>query len=67
MELGNITPCGPLSINTETKTDLIQMAYYPADSCAISPLTFLFIYYASVIVYTWPAILRFRYLFFLLC
>ena len=43
MELGNITPCGPFSTNTETKMDLIQLAYYPADSCAISPSAFLFI------------------------
>ena len=42
MELGNITPCGPLSTNTETKMDLIQIAYYPTDSCTISPLAFLF-------------------------
>ena len=41
MELGNITPCGPLSTNTETKMDLIQMAYYPTDSCAISTSAFL--------------------------
>ena len=41
MELGNITSCGPLSTNTESKIDLIQMAYYPTDSCAISPLAFL--------------------------
>ena len=42
MELGSIIPCGPLSTNTESKLDLIQMAYYPADSCAIGPLAFLF-------------------------
>ena len=37
MELENITSSVPLSTNTETKMDLIQMAYYPADSCAIRP------------------------------
>ena len=42
MKLGNVTPCGPLNTNIETKMDLIQMVYYPTDSCVISPLAFLF-------------------------
>ena len=48
MELGNITPCGLLSTNTESKIDLIQMAYYPTDSCAISPSAFLLVKNHSV-------------------
>ena len=52
--VGNITPCGPLSTvitqkltNADGKNftmilvNLIQMASYPTDSCAVSPSAFL--------------------------
>ena len=45
VEVGKITPCGPLSTSTETTMDSIEMAYYPADSCAISPSAFLLKYF----------------------
>ena len=54
MDQGNITPCGPLSTNTETKMDLIQLAYYPTDSCAISLSAFLFNSYTEIYLISKP-------------